>query len=342
MPANSGRVTLRDVAAVSRVSIATVSNVLNNRFGVAPETRVRVEAAVRRLGYARVPPLTADRPRCVAIAHAERQSPAMSSHTFYSLVLQAIAGVLEERHFTMRLMRVSEAAGLAARPSRNGDHVDGVIVFNAQDPGLVESIAAGVPTVAVDGSGMHRQVASVDNDDSGGIALGVRHLIDLGHRAIGLLGVDIAEPFGQQTLLGYLRAHEERSLLVDPAQIRSTCIGVVEGKIATAELIAARPALTGIVAVSDDLAVGAIQAITEAGRRVPDDISVVGMDDIPLATATRPRLTTVRVNLSELGRNAAQLLLAMIDGSVGDTRRLVLPTELVVRESSGPPPKSTR
>lgn len=344
------RVTLRDVATEASVSTGTASHALNGSPLIRPETRERVLEAAQRLNY--VPDRNAarllhGRSECIAVAFAPSElSPAIADATFYALVVRGITAVLEEHGYTLRLVRLDEAALAAMQDGRrrplSAQDVDGLIVLNWQDSALLARLRAmGVPLVAVDASGAYPDVPSVDNDDRGGVALGVDYLISLGHRRIALLNDKLSTPFGREALAGYMQAHEQHDLVVAPWLLRTSDFSVASGRQAMAELLASKQRPTAVFAVDDETAVGAMQAIQEAGWRVPQDVSVVGMDDIPLAAAVRPALTTVRIDTEALGQRAAEMVLRVIDGTDPVSGHVVLPTQLVVRDSAAPPPLTT-
>jgi LacI family transcriptional regulator len=337
---------LRDVAAAARVSTATASHALNGNSVVRPETRARVLEVAQRLDY--VPDRNAarllhGRTECIGVAFTGL-APAAADATFYSLVVRGITETLEEHGYALRLVRLADEAVLSVprysrrRPLSPQD-VDGLLVLNWLEPVLMERLrGSGVPLVVVDASGGYPDLPSVDNDDRGGAAAGVSYLLALGHRRIVLLNDTLATPFGREVLAGYLQAFEQQSLAVEPWLLRTSDWSIAGGRVAMAEVLAGGHRPTAVFAAGDELAVGAMQAIHEAGLRIPADVSVVGMDDIPLAAAVRPALTTVRIDTEELGRRATELLLQAIAGTSPNPWRLVLPTQLVVRDSAAPPP----
>jgi LacI family transcriptional regulator len=194
-----------------------------------------------------------------------------------------------------------------------------------------------VPLVAVDVSGAYADLPSVDNDDRGGVSSAIDYLAGLGHRRIAFLNGPLDAPFDREALTGYLEACDRHGLLIEPRLLRTSHYSVASGRAAMAAVLASGAPPTAVFAVDDESAAGAMQAIHDAGLRVPEDISVVGMDDLPLAAALRPALTTVRIDTEELGRRGAAMLLQIIAGAPPDPPRVVLPTRLVVRESAAPP-----
>lgn len=339
------RVTLRDVAKEAGVSTGTASHALNGSALIRPETRARVLAAAQRLNY--VPDRNASRllhgrSECVGVAFAGL-GPTIVSASFYALVVQGVTEVLEERGYTMRLVRlddhIANGAGLHdRRRPLSAQDIDGLIVLNWQDSALMERLSRlGVPLVVIDASSAYDDVFCVDNDDRGGVATGVDYLIGLGHRRIALLNITLAHPFGREALAGYMEACALHGVAVEPWLLQTSEISITDGRLAMDALLASPQPPTAVFAVADELAVGAMQAIGEAGLRIPHDISVVGMDDIPLAAQTRPALTTVHIDTAALGRRGTEMLLHVISGAYPDPTHVLLPTRLVVRDSAGPP-----
>jgi DNA-binding LacI/PurR family transcriptional regulator len=338
------RVTLRDVAAAAGVSAGTASYALNGSPLVRPATRERVLEAARRLDY--VPDRKASRLRhgrneCIAVGYSSR-SLEVGNGTFYGLVVRGITEVLEEHGYTMRLVLLDAQdepalANGVRRRQLHGLDIDGLLVMNWQDPALMLRLRAlSVPLVAVDVSGAYPDLPSVDSDDRGGVVSAIDYLVGLGHRRIAFLNGKLDYPFEREALAGYLAAGEGHGLLIEPRLLRTTTFSVAGGRAAMTEVLARGMPPTAVFAVDDESAAGAMQAIHDAGLRVPDDISVVGMDDVPLAAALRPALTTVRIDTEELGRRGAEMLLRIINGTPPDHAHVVLPTRLVVRESAGP------
>jgi DNA-binding LacI/PurR family transcriptional regulator len=340
------KVTLRDVAAAAGVSAGTASNALNDSPLVRPETRERVLEAARRLAYVpdrKAARLRRGRSECIAVAYGSC-SPNFANGTFYGLVVRGITEVLEDHGYTMRLLRLDDEEGPAGqrgakRPLSSHD-VDGLLVLNWHDSVLMQPLRElGVPLVAVDVTAAHPDVPSVDNDDRGGVVSALDYLVALGHRRIAFLNGSLDSPFDREALAGYLAACDRHNLLIEPRLLRTSHYSVASGRAAMAEVLAGGTPPTAVFAVDDESAAGAIQAIHEADLRVPADISVVGMDDIPLAAALQPALTTVRIDMEELGRRGAEMLLQIVNGTPPEPAHVVLPTRLVVRESTAPPPR---
>ncbi len=345
MPAQPRRVTLREVATAAGVSPSTASYALNGNPLVKDATRARVLAVAQRLNYTpdrNAARLLHGRTECIGVAFESIVAPAITGATFYATVVRGITATLEEHGYALRLVQLDDGTALApppqsARRPLGPRDVDGVIALNYLDPVLMERLRGlGVPLVALDASGAFPDVLGVDNDDRGSVALGIGYLAELGHRRIAFLNATLERPFGREALAGYLHAHEVHGLAVEPRLLRTSAWGITGGYTAMVEALRVPVPPTAVFAVSDEMAVGAMQAIQEAGLHVPADISVVGMDDIPLAAEVRPALTTVRVEMEALGRQAVEVLLHAIAALAPPPTRTTLSPRLVVRASTAP------
>lgn len=339
------RTTLRDVATAAGVSMGTASYALNGNPLVKAETRARVLEAARRLAYGgdRAAGRLAGRSECIGVAVDRIVAPAITGATFYATVVQGITTALEEHGYALRLVHLDDETAPAASPGARrpltADVVDGVIALNYMDPLLMERLRrVGVPLVVLDASGAYPEFLSVDNDDRGGVATGIGYLLELGHRHIAFLNETLAHPFGREALAGYLQAYEHGGVPIEPWLLRTSDWGIAGGYASMTAVLAGSRLPTAVFAVSDEMAVGAIQAIHEAGYNVPDDMSVMGMDDVPLAAQVRPALTTVKIDMEALGRQAVELALRAIDDLPLASPHVVLPTQLMIRASTAPLP----
>jgi LacI family transcriptional regulator len=335
------RPTSKDVATLAGVSRTTVSFVMNDRADVKipEETRRRVLDAARELGYH--PHASARRlagGRSHVIALVLRQSPeqvagdAVLAETLRGLAAAARTGgfrVMVEP-FAVDDPMVTYTALLRAQ------HADGLVVSGPRvdDPSLVELVRDGFPIV-LQGALPDLRTPSVDVDNVAGARGAVEHLISLGHRRIACItNAPLVYTAAQERLDGYRLALEAAGLDAAPELIAEGAFDAPSGHAAMARLLAGPPFDAAFVA-SDVVALGAIGALREAGRRVPDDISIVGFDDIPLAAYFDPPLTTVRLPAYELGHAAGRALLERIADREIPPRTL-LPTELIVRASTAP------
>jgi LacI family transcriptional regulator len=179
------------------------------------------------------------------------------------------------------------------------------------------------------------ELPAVVPDYHGGARLATEHLLRLGHRRVGLLAAAVSYPFGRETHEGYAEALAAAGLPYESALVRRVAIGVEAATAAAATLLAAPGPLTALFAVTDAMAIGALRAAREHGRRVPADLAVVGMDDIEVSAYTDPPLTTVRVAKEAMGRLAAERLIALIEGASPLPAIAPVSGELIVRASCG-------
>jgi LacI family transcriptional regulator len=215
--------------------------------------------------------------------------------------------------------------------------VDGVILhgFNADDPRVSTLLEARVPCVAVDAVGLAPRLGHVSADNVGGAVAAVRHLHAVGRRRIATIHAPLLHSVGEQRLLGYRVGLEEVGLPARPEYLVPGDFHVDSGSIAMRQLLELEEVPDAVFAASDLMALGAMAEIERAGLRVPDDIAIVGFDDVPFATQVSPRLTTVRQNARGQGTAAAEGVLRMILEPESGPIETLLPVDLIVRESSG-------
>jgi LacI family transcriptional regulator len=336
----SGRATVRDVAAQTGVSIATVSRVLNDHAHVAPHTRDLVQRAVDRLGAQAPAPRSA--PARVAAGAVYLRCPYLLTD-YFGLIVSSIAETLE-LHGRQLLLNAGEAAqqaailpSLASRPG-----ISGAIMVLPPEPSeqLVTLRRRGFPFVVVDPrTPMPRDIAAVSAAHFAGARNITSHLVDLGHRRIGVIAGPHNWLASDARLAGHASALADVGVLPDPDLVwQDTGPTAHFGHRAAEGLLDLPRRPTALIGFNDKAAVGALAAATERGLRVPEDLSIAGFDDIDLAQATRPMLTTVRQPLQEMGRIAVSLLIRLLERQRLDALHVELATELVVRGSTGPVP----
>jgi DNA-binding LacI/PurR family transcriptional regulator len=330
------RVGLRDVARAAGIAPATVSHALNGTGTISKETAARVRRIAAEMGY---------RPNRLAAGLRRQRTSTLGvlippvSNPFYSKLLEALETAGRTRGYSLIFGDTNFDPALDSHyVDLFLDHrCDGIIVV-ASSNNLDGVIRAGVPTVLVNAHlpDADVRVPAVEVEEKHGMYSAVAHLIRLGHRRIGL--VTFLE-YGPR-LQGYRRALADAGIAFDPAlvvvapQLRHLLEDAGERMY---ELLRAHPELTAIAATADVAAIGAIRAAYRLGRRVPDDLAVVGFDDIDLAAMLAPALTTVAQPIDRIATTALDLMLEQIkEGSVAlDHRRVRLETRLVVRESCG-------
>lgn len=329
--------TIREVAERSGVSVATVSRVFNDYPDVSEATRERVLAAARELEYApsaAARTLSGRRSQLVGVGIFTGYEHPDIEHPFFQDVLVGLKHGVGAHGYDL-LLFASEQPGAYLRRARH-HRVDGVVLWGVdrKDPELRALVDAGIPLVTVDLVAEGPRATWVTSDSVAGGRLAVRHLHELGHRRIATIsGLPRYTKPGADRLDGYRR---EMSALGLPVLEREGDFYAESGEAAMRELLALVSPPTAVFAASDLMAFGAIKAILGAGLRVPQDVSVVGFDDIAAAQLAHPRLTTVRHDKVGLGLAAAQALVDEIEHPGRRPPPVTLPVELVVRESTAP------
>jgi DNA-binding LacI/PurR family transcriptional regulator len=330
------RPTLDQVAERAGVGRGTVSRVINGSPQVSDHTRRAVQAAVAELGY--VPNLAARalvtrRTDTVALVISESEERVFSEPFFAGVVRGISAGVTAAG----RQLVLAFAAGTERPLERylTAQHVDGVLLvsLHGDDPLPEQLRERGLPVVLGGRPPVGYGGAYVDVDNLGGARAGVAHLIRRGRRRIATIAGPQDMGAGQDRLAGYRAALADAGRTEDPALIVEGDFSEVSGLQAMRGLLARHPDVDAVFAANDLMAIGALRALRDAGRRVPEDVAVVGFDDSPLSRVTEPPLSTVRQPVDGMGREMAEMLLRLISGVDAD-HAAVLPTELVVRASS--------
>lgn len=333
------RATVREVAAATGVSIATVSRVLNGYGNVAAPTRARVLEAMATLGARAPAPRSAPAPRPGPVYV---RCPYVLTDYFGEIV-SSVAEQLElhDREVLLDAGESRQHTHPLVTLAGRRDVAGAVLVLPPEPPEELTALRqARVPFVVVDPrTSPPPDVPTVCAAHQRGAALVTRHLLDLGHRRIGVLGGPREWLAGTERLAGHVGALAQAGLLADPALHRHAEPTVAEGRRAAGELLDLPDPPTALAAFNDKAALGALEAAAERGLRVPQDLSVAGYDDSAVATATTPRLTTVRQPLAEMGRLAVGLLVRMLARQRVEARHLEVAVELVVRGSTGPAPR---
>jgi DNA-binding LacI/PurR family transcriptional regulator len=329
------RPTLEAVAARAGVSKSSVSRVVNGQDTVTPEIRELVLRAVKELGYVPNPAarsLVTQRTDAIAMIVSDPPAGLVSDDPMFSAVVRAASRELEAAGKQVVLM-IAGSAESHRRVQRfvSAGHVDGVMLvsMHGADPLPAALARLGLPMVSHGRLTIPVDVPFADNDNLGGATQAIRHLLDRGRRRIATISGPLDMPASQDRLAAY------RDTLRDTGRRSIVAIGDftrISGAEAMRQLLQDDPALDAVFAANDLMAVGALRALREAGRRVPDDVAVVGYDDIEAALYTDPPLTTVRSPMGEQAAASARLLLGLLEGGPADP--VILPAELVVRESA--------
>ncbi len=335
------RVTSRDVARLAGVSRTTVSLVLNNvpNARISPETRRRVLEAARQLNYhphAAARSLVSRRAMTLGLILCQTPEQVFAD-PFLPQVLLGINSVAQEHGYRILLETV-------AHPDDNGyaslaleKRTDGIILSGprSDDHALRALHEEGFPIVLL-GQLRDTDIPFVDVDNVQAAHMAVEHLIELGHTRIGIItNGPLHYTASADRLEGYRRALAAHGIPVDERLITTGAFREESGREAMERLLDLPEPPTAVFAASDAIALGAMVAIRRRGLRIPDDIALVGFDDIPLAAYVNPPLTTVRLPAYELGREAARLLINIVEVRTPESTRILLETTLVVRESCG-------
>jgi len=322
---------MADVAALAEVSQQTVSRVVHDNPNVSRSTRERVCTAIRQLDY---------RPNTLAQALASGHSNTFGVVSFDTTlygpatILLGIEKAARRAGYAVSIASLEfldRSSMLGAIQRLEGQGVEGIVVIAPLKSTVVAlgGLTARVPLVAVEG-GPGESVPAVTIDQFAGAATATRHLLELGHRAIGHVAGPLGSLEADQRILGWKTTLKAAGLQAPPF-IRgdwSAQSGYDIGR-----TLAARPELTAIFSGNDQMALGLIRALHEAGREVPGDVSIVGFDDNPESAFYAPPLTTVRQDFSEAGRRCLQLLVSLIENRASGTSVTIAP-KLVVRAST--------
>jgi len=335
--------TLDEVAQHAGVSRSTVSRVINHHPNVSASTRARVEAAISKCSY---------RPHAVARSLATNRTNILGmvvpesvtkifTDPYFPLMLRGATEACNRRgyHLILSLFTASiESSVMHDRLARSG-YLDGVIAANASlDDRLIPSLFdEGIPFVNI-GRHPDDRVNYVDVDNVGGARMATEHLLRLGHTRIGTITGPLDMTPSQDRLHGFREVMRSHRLPASEGLLAEGDFTEAGGRAAMMQLLPERP--TAVFAASDSMAIGAIKAIRAASLRIPEDVAVVGFDDIPSALTIDPELTTVRQPIERIGQLAVETLIDLVESEAAGTRRLsperiVLPTELVVRGSCG-------
>ena len=341
---SAGRPTLDEVAARAGVGRGTVSRVINGSPQVSPRAKAAVEQAIDELGY--VPnraarALVTQRTDSVALVVSESEERVFGEPFFAGIVRGISSGLADTTLQLWLAMAQSPLERERLTQHLTNQHVDGVLLLSLHDadplPGLLAQ--RDLPTVL--GGRPARMLAAgaqvdsyVDVDNAGGARLAVDHLLRNGRRRVATIAGPQDMGVGVARLAGYRDALSAAGPEVSRDLVAYGDFSEASGATAARRLLAARPDLDAVFAASDLMAAGALRVLRELGRRVPQDVAVVGFEDSPLANQTDPPLTTVHQPVEEMGRQMARLLVDLIRGEPDDPPYVLLDTHLVRRASA--------
>jgi len=334
----SSKVTIVEVAEKAGVSLGTVSRVMNNDAHVAPGTRERVSAVMRDLGYVanrQARGLKGSRANVIGVL-----APDLGTG-YIGEILHGIDAELGLHQLDLMLFTTHRTATKEANYVANmvQGMVDGLLVILPRNPadytGTLTS--RNFPFVLIDHQGTGNPCPAVGATNWQGAYNATEYLIKLGHRRIGFITGSMDLGAAIDRLEGYKSALQVHHIPEDPKLIYEGTFFQPEGFAGGSALLDLKDPPTAIFASNDVMAMGVMDAIRERGLRIPEDVSILGFDDIPQAAMVRPALTTVRQPLDEMGRLATQMLIDQLKNPEKEIGRVELPTELIVRDSTYPP-----
>lgn len=321
---------IRKVAALAGVSVATVSRTLKSPAQVSPETREKVLEAVEQAGY---------KPNLMAIQFRSQRTRNLVvlvpdiANTFFAQVIRGIQEAASAFDYRVLLCNTLGNPDTERQFAELVDakQADGVIQLRAFDPFARKDHPPLVNICEIVDNALY---PTVSLDNRGGARTMTEHLLALGHRRIGLIQGPPGSPLTRERFAGYREALDAAGLELDLALLQDGDYTCQSGHAATAQLLRNETRPTAIFCENDEMAMGAIQCIRQAGLRVPEDISVAGFDDISFAAFCDPPLTTIAQPAEAFGQHAVAMLLALLDGKSIPEHHLILPFELVVRSST--------
>lgn len=329
---------LEDIARMAGVSKSTVSRVVNHHPNVSESTRTRVMRVISEQNF---------RPNSAARALVTQHTRVLSvvipqpygetfNDPFFLLVLQSVSRTAALSDYAIMLWiggHEEHEERFAERILQNA-YFDGILIMSAddRDPILHTLGRAGYPFVQI-GPPQFEGANFVDANNRRGAYDAGKYLASLGYRRIGLIAGPLDKGEARDRLIGCLDGLAESGVSPLPEWIAEGNFDEASGYRAMRRLL--RHDLQAVFASNDSMALGALRALDEAGLRVPDQMAIVGFDDMPFAATTKPPLTTVRQPIAEIGEAAARMLVELVEGEAAGHRQMILPTHLIVRESCG-------
>lgn len=332
-------VTIKDIAKYTGVSCTTISNVIHGRSNrVSQETIEKVNAAIRILGY--TPNLSArtlvsKSSRVVAfINHViTRDDTNMMEDPFHSSAIGVIESKLRENGYYLMLRTVKTTDELVN--FLQNWNVDGLFLTGIFNDTFFDALStSAVPTVLIDSYVRQKNIYNVGLEDFNGSYLATTYLIEKGHRHIAYAS-PLMKDGGvlQERFLGYKAALTKHGIPFDPSVLFEYEMDSVTSCHAAADAIASHGGITGLVTSADQLAIGIISGLHARGIRVPEDISVMGFDDIPMCQMITPPLSTIHQDMNLKAQKAVEFMLQLLDGEIPEQSNIILPVYLTERES---------
>lgn len=344
-------VTLKDIAQKAGVSISTVSRVINDdqESPVSEDTRALVWRLVKEMGYVKNGRDRSIKRNTKKIGYIFNETPNIYNHPYFSVILEAIEAEIKARGYTVGFSFCeTDIKNQAIRHQMLSERAAGIIVVSDFiEEELLNELKENFPNIVFIDTIREKLISDliyVDREKAGYEI--TNYLIKLGHKVIGFIGGSYVEKgaptfYQEKRFLGFKRAMEEANLIIDKSLIRDGRWLMEDGYNMMQDIIKKGKIPTAIFSASDLMAIGAMRAIHEAGLNIPDDISVISYDGVEMAKFTNPPLTTVHVPKKGIGKLAVKMLLEQInnDWDIPFPSKVIVPTELIVRQSVGKPRK---
>ena len=332
--------TIKDVAEKAGVSTATVSLVVHNNARISPETSKKVLKVIKQLNY--FPSRSARglvSKKTGNIGFLLTEDHFLKTEPFYTIIfLGTEFATRETNYYVLQTTVKSEFVKTEPLPRFIKEkNIDGIIIAGKIPSQQIDRIKQmKIPLVFVDYYPPDGDFPVVMIDNIKGGMLATQHLIELGHRKIGFVGGDLNHHSISERLYGYRKALEQASIEVNSAYISTKELSTVKqtGYSAAVKLFSKAPDLTAVFACNDAMALGVLQYLKENKYKVPEDISLIGFDDIESDLITNPALSTIKVHKIELGVEAMKLIVNVVDNNDPSPKRILIPVELVIREST--------
>jgi len=334
-------ITLKDVAKAAKVSISTASKAINNKTVVAERTRKKVLNVAKKLGYRAsfIPrSLRSKNSKAIGLILPNIVNP------FFCTLANAVEDIALKEGYVVILGSTKDEI---KRESLYFDifaerWIDGIILAGgtSEDEKYIQYIQEqGIPIVFIDREIEEHFTNSIGIDNEIAMYEATKYLIDLGHKCISFISGPLSVKVFTKRLKGYKKALENSGLEFEENLVEESDETASGGRIATRNLLKRNKGITAILASNDMMAIGSLKEISEADLRVPEDISLMGFDNIPLTSVVTPSLTTVSQPSYEMGQEAMKLLLEIIQGKKTAKSKIILGTEIVIRKSTSPPAK---
>ena len=331
--------TVRDVADLAKVSVATVSRALQQPERVSPKTRAKVMSAVEKVGY---------KPNLMAVKFRSGKSSNLVvlvptiANVFFARVISGMQTAATERGYSLLLGNTLGNAELEADYAKmvQTSQADGLIQLRAHNPFDKEKDQNLLPMVNACEVLYNGQYPVVTLDNRAAAFAMTEHLINFGHRRIAMIKGPESSPLTQERLAGYKDALANAAIDFDESLLFAGHFDLYSGREAAEQILEMTHRPTAVFCANDEIAMGATQSFKQAGLAIPNDISVAGFDDISFAEFCDPPLTTIAQPAEEFGRTAVNLLVDVLENKITKAPKVIMPFELITRSSTGPAPQS--